>query len=156
MVQIFGWSLRAGANCFLMTANALRLKILSGSLIWLSVTTGKEKRCQPSPGATLRNKVVSNRGQNQLGLALSRPPLGPPCSKRILDIDSGESVMWPSIGRCLCISELSKTLFSHSSGVPMKELGKLLDLFVLRRLKGLFGWERDKGGGDCFPPLFGD
>lgn len=34
-----------------------------------------KKRCQPSPGATLGNKVVSNRGQNQSSLAPSTPLL---------------------------------------------------------------------------------
>lgn len=65
-----------------MTANTLRLKILPGSLISLSVKTGKEKkRCQPSPGATLRNKVVSNHGQNQPCLVTAPPLFGPPVPK---------------------------------------------------------------------------
>lgn len=128
-----------------MTANTIRLKILPGSLILLSVT---KKRCQPSPGASLRNKVVSNHGQNQPGLA----PFGPPVSKRILDVGSGESVMWPSLCLMLPLAVhlwAVKTLYFHivlgCQCKTIKERGKLLDLFVLRRLKGLFGWERDKG-----------
>lgn len=92
---------------------------------------------------------------------LQSPPLfGPPVSNRILDIDSGESVMWPSLCLMLPLAVhlwAVKTLYFHivlgCQCKTIKERRKLLDLFVLRRLKELFGWERDKGR-RLFSPLF--
>lgn len=120
-----------------------------------------KKRCQPSPGAALRNKVVSNHGQNQPSLPPSHPP----------------SSLWPSsfkknFGHWFWrVSHVTLPLFDAATGCAsfscqnyfhvvlgcqcktIKEWGKLLDLFILRRLKGLFGWERDKGR-RLFHPLF--